>query len=223
MKKIEWRMVIGFLLLAFGGLLMLQTFNILPYSDDFEQALVSLVFLAGGSIFLIHLFNNKAQNWWAVIPASALIALGIIIFGDAYFPRFMDDVGGGVFLGGIAAAFWIIYLTKKPDFWWALIPAGILSTLALIAIESISNILPAEHLFLFGTSATFAMVGLTVKPKEKYQWAWIPAGILFGIGCINLMVDSQLTIVMPILLIIIGLAILIVPSISKTMKRNHYE
>ena len=223
MKKIEWRMVIGFLLLAFGGLMMLQSLNILPTNDDFGQALISLVFIAGGSIFLMQLFKNTAANWWAVIPAGALIALGIIIFGDAYFPRFMDDIGGGVFLGGIAAAFWIIYYLKRPDFWWALIPAGVLSTLALIAIEPISDILPAEYLFLFGTSATFASISLTVKPKEKSQWAWIPAGILFGIGCINVLVDSRLTLVLPILLIIIGLAILVFPYVTKSMKRNHYE
>lgn len=216
-------MVIGFLFLAFGGLFMLQSFNILPSSDNFEQALFSMVFIGGGCLFLIHYFHNPANHWWAVIPTGALFALGILIFGDAYFPRFADDIGGGIFLGGIAAAFWIIYVTKKADFWWALIPAGILSTLALIAVEPISNILPAEYLFLFGASATFAMIGLTVKPKEKTQWAWIPAGILFVIGCLNLLVDSRLTIVMPILLIVIGLAILILPYIKKANKGDHYE
>ena len=223
MKKIEWRMVIGFLLLAFGGLTMLQTLNILPYNDDYGQTFISMIFIAGGSIFLLHFFKNTAENWWAVIPAGAIIALGIIILGDVYFARFMDDIGGGVFLGAIAAAFWSIYFIKRDESWWALIPAGVLSTLAIIAIEPVSNILPSEYVFLFGTSATFAVISLTVKPKEKTQWAWIPAGILFGIGCINILVDSRFTIILPILLIIIGLVILLYPYILKSVKRNHYE
>ena len=223
MKKIEWRMIIGVVLLAFGALMLLQSLNIIPANDNFGEALVSLMFIAGGSIFLMQLVSDPVKKWWAAIPAGALIALGIIIFGDAYFPRIMDQIGGGIFLGGIAAAFWVAYFIHKPDFWWALIPAGILSVLAIIAIEPVSNILPADDIFLFGTAGTFALIGLTVKPKEKSSWAWIPASILAIIGCFRVISDFHMSIFLPIFLILVGLTILLLPYLSKFLKGDHYE
>jgi hypothetical protein len=223
MKKIEWRLVIGIIMLAFGGLMLLQSLHVLPSSNNFGEMLVSLMFIAGGSIFLMQLFVDMVKNWWAVIPAGALFSLGIIIFGDSYFPRLMDQIGGGIFLGGIAAAFWAAYFIRKPDFWWALIPAGVLTTLALIAIEPVSNILPADFLFLFGTSATFASIAFTVKPREKSSWAWIPSGILFFIGCIRLLTEFRTSILIPVLFILAGLFILLFPRFSKILKGERYE
>ncbi|MBI9048042.1 MAG: hypothetical protein JEZ00_01365 [Anaerolineaceae bacterium] len=223
MKKLEWRMVVGLLLLAFGGILLMQSMGILPATENFSAALFSLLFIAGGAIFILQLVNNPTQNWWAIIPASALIAIGLLIFGGEYLPGITDEVGGGLFLGSIAISFWIIYFLRKESFWWALIPAGVLSTLALIAVDPISRVFPAEFLFFFGVSATFGVVAFTGKPRESFSWAWIPAGILFIIGCIVGVTSYEMKFVFPIMLILVGVAILVLPYILRKLKGDQYE
>jgi hypothetical protein len=223
MKNIPWRLFIGGLLLLLGGFLMLQTFNVLPQSDDMAATLISVFFMAGGAIFLMVLFQNLEENWWAVIPGCTLFGIGLLIFGDSYLPGITNSWGGGLFLGSIAVAFWAVYLLKPASRWWAMIPAGVLSTLSLIAVDPISRWIPAQFLFFGGLSATFAMVALLAKPKETFTWAWIPSGILLGIALIVGMSSQNMRLAFPILLIVGGVIILAFPYVSRYFTRGQNE
>jgi hypothetical protein len=223
MKNIPWRLFAGGMLLFLGGLMLLQTLNIFPAQGDFGSVLVSVFFLGGGSVFLMVFMQNRYENWWAVIPGFVLFAIGLLIFGNEYFPRITDQIGGGLFLGSIALAFWVVYLLNHQGYWWALIPAGVLTTLSLIAIEPVSRLIPAEFLFFIGLSATFAIVALLVKPRENYSWAWIPSGILFAVAMIIGMFSSSMQLVFPIILILAGIIVLAVPYAGKLLKRGENE
>jgi hypothetical protein len=213
----------GGMLLLMGSVMLLDTLNILPNDGDYSSIFFSMLFLAGGAIFLMHFLQNSPENWWAVIPGCVLFGLGLLIFCGNFFPDITDLIGGGIFLGSIAVAFWIIYFLDQDGYWWALIPAGTISTLALIAIVPISNIIPAEFLFFFGLSATFALIAGLVKPKESYRWAWIPSGILFAIALIVGMSSDRLLMAFPVLLISLGILILVFPFLSKRIQRGHDE
>jgi hypothetical protein len=71
----------------------------------------------------------------------------------------------------------------RREFWWALIPAGTLSTLAVVAAlaEQTDGMVVGGILFL-GMAATFALVYVLTGAGERQRWALIPAGILAAIG-----------------------------------------
>ena len=223
MKTIPWRLFAGGMLVILGGLLLLQTMGILPTQGDPFGLLFSVLFMGGGFVFWMVMFMNPQQNWWGVIPGCVFVGLGLILFGDIYFPRITDLIGGGVFLGSIAVAFWVVYFLNRDRNWWALIPAGVLSTLALIAVDPISRLIPAEFLFFIGLSATFALVALVNQPRENFIWAWIPSGILFAIAIIIGFTASRMRIAFPVVLILAGLLILAAPYVAKLRKGDKYE
>ena len=223
MKNIPWRLFIGGLLLLLGGFFLLQTLNIVPQTGDVATMLISVFFFAGGAVFLMVLFQNLDENWWAVIPGCVLMGIGLLISGDTYLPGITNQWGGGMFLGSIAVAFWVVYLLRPSSRWWAMIPAGTLTTLSLIAVDPISRWIPAEFLFFGGLSATFALVALLAKPGEKFTWAWIPSGILLMIALIIGMSSNNMRMAFPILLIGGGALVLVFPYISRLLKRGQNE
>jgi hypothetical protein len=132
---------------------------------------------------------SDRQQWWAIIPGVVLLDLGLIIaLGEAVdrgLLRFPGDWIGGIFLLGLGVAFFLVFF-MRPDFWWAIIPAGVLSSLALVA--GFSSVLPegGAYILFFGLAITFALVGMIPVDNKRMQWPWIPAGILFFIGLLVL-------------------------------------
>jgi len=81
---------------------------------------------------------------------------------------------GPVFLFAVALPFFIVYF-RSEDNWWAVIPAGIMTTLALIAtlaiagwIRNTSEGAVANAMLMGGLAVTFAIVWLrNAKPWAK--------------------------------------------------------
>jgi hypothetical protein len=87
--------------------------------------------------------------------------------------------GGTLFLGAIALAFWIVYVTSPRGRWWAIIPAGVLTTLALITfLPDLIGDAATGSIFFFGLAITFLLVALLAKMR----WAYYPAAALAVIG-----------------------------------------
>jgi hypothetical protein len=174
----------GALLLVVGAMMLMQNMGLLEGIADFVWA---LVFAAGGLVFGYLYTGNTHDRWWALIPAFALFGLaGTVMIGE-YAPARMEFLAGAVFLGGLGLGFWAIYLTRR-EFWWAIIPGGVLVSLSAVAAVSDSRALgafdPASILF-FGMGLTFLLVALTGSDEGNSRWwAYIPAGVLFLIGFI---------------------------------------
>ena len=102
-------------------------------------------------------------------------------------PKMWDDLSGGLFLGMIGLSFLVIYLIRR-DFWWAVIPGGVLATLAVVALtsSSIDEGTASGGLFFLGLAATFLVVYFLPTPEGRMQWALWPAGILGLIGMVVL-------------------------------------
>jgi len=82
----------------------------------------------------------------------------------------------GYTVGGIFAVLALIWsYTGHYPFWWALIPAGVLTTLAIVAgIDSRLGGIDSGAIFFVGLALTFGLVFLVTRMK----WALIPALIL---------------------------------------------
>lgn len=166
MKRFDPRIIIGLLLLAGGGLALAQT---LGYLENASNYFWGGAFLMGGLAFLSLLFGG---NWWAAFPGFTLLALGALIL----LPEPLDELGGALFLGGVALSFWYVYATDRINRWWAIIPGGVLTALALLILASTYFEDYSGMIVLGGIGLTFFIVYLTA-PNERW-WALIPGGVL---------------------------------------------
>ena len=166
MKRFDPRIIIGLLLIVGGGLTLAQT---LGYLENVSNLFWGGVFLAAGLAFLFLLFGG---NWWAAFPGFILAALGVLIL----LPESLDEIGGAIFLGGIALSFWYVYLTDRSGRWWAIIPGGVLTALTLLILASAWFEEYSGAIVLGGIGLTFFAVYLS-SPAERW-WALIPGGVL---------------------------------------------
>ena len=202
MKRLRYRLIWGALLVGIGLLLLLQNFNILGF---LWGGVWAFLFAAGGAAFLV-VFLSHPNNWWAVVPGFALLAIGALIGLGTFFPWLEEVVGGSLFLGAIGLSFWVVYLRSREQ-WWAIIPGGVLLTLATVA--GLSSTLPGAEtggIFFLGLAATFGLLYLLPTPQGRMNWAIIPAAVLFVIGLIVTVATSSLfRYIWPAALILVGL------------------
>lgn len=206
MSRFDLRIVWGALLIVAGLLFLAQSLGLIPSAWG---ALWAVVFGVAGLAFVAWLFVDRRQ-WWAIIPGLTLLGLAGVIVLSMLTPEENGGWAGAVFLGAIGLSFVIVYIMRR-DFWWALIPAGALMTLALVALStSFMTGLESGALLFIGLGVTFGIVALVPTPDGRMTWALIPAGILGVMGIlIALALGSLLNYVWPIALIIVGVYILI--------------
>ena len=175
MKKDQSRLIWGGILILAGILFLLQELNIL---GNAFQYLWLILMAAGGAVF-IWIYFTKKEQWWAIIPGLTLLGLSLSGLDSLlnFYPG--SSWTGAVFLGCIGLAFWLIYL-RRQDQWWAIIPGGVLLTLA--AVAGLDEILDwSEVIFFLGLACTFALVGILPNQLDT-RWAFIPAAVLAVLG-----------------------------------------
>lgn len=171
----------GILLIVGGLLFLLQNVGVF-------RGLTALVWVAlfgAAGLFFLYLFlNNRTTSWWAAIPGSTLLGLaGTVFFGEVG-PRFLEPVGGPLFLASIGFGFILVYLAT-PQNWWAVIPAGVMTTLAVVAGVDAFRLhwIDSGGLFFIGLGLTFLLLGVLPAHGEKgLRWAFIPGVILLVMG-----------------------------------------
>lgn len=182
MKPLSWRVIVGVLMLLFGGLALFQTLTNYQYQGDLWGILFAILFFLAGVAFTYVFFSDRTRNWWSVIPGFTMIGLGLLIGSQILFPRFPGTVSAAVFLAAIGLSFIVIYLNNRSQ-WWPIIPGGVmLSVAALVVVADYSGEIGVSIMFL-GIAATFAALALIKQPnQQKMQWAWIPAGIMAALA-----------------------------------------
>lgn len=189
MENTRTRIAIGALLVGAGILVLLQNLGVIRSG---LELLWAVCFLAAGGIFTF-VFLNDRKNWWAVIPGFSLLGIGALILLNWALPVSGGRWGGGLFLGALAAAFWVIYANRR-DHWWPIIPGGVLLTLALVAVleDGVGVGFDTGSIFMLGLGATFLVLYLLPTAGGKKTWAIYPAAILIAIGAIVAIASSSL-------------------------------
>jgi len=204
MKKDQSRIIWGSLLILAGVLFFLQEFQVVGSAFDY----LWLILMAAGSGVFLYLYFTKRDQWWAIIPGLALLGLtlgGLEGLINA-FPGW--DWTGALFLGCVGLAFWLIYLRNKEQ-WWAIIPGGVLVTLALVAALS-SVVAWDDVIFFLGLGLTFALVAVLPNQTHNTRWALIPAGVLTVLGlALFAPMQSVANYIFPVLLVAVGVFILL--------------
>lgn len=205
MKRFDVRMVFGLGLMLLGGLMLLEKFGILRGASSLFWG---AAFWVGAAYFLYIFVKNPQGTWWAIIPAMALLGMG----ASAILPHVFSGLGGGIFLGALGVAFFIIYATDRSR-WWGIIPGGVLLTLAVVSVLADSdtfNAFGSGSIFFVGLALTFLLVALLPNPFGKMQWAYIPAAVLFIMGAVlgSTSTAGLADYVWPVALIIVGLLVI---------------
>lgn len=206
--KLNWRILLGVIVLVFGGLLLLQQLNVIAIHGDIWTFIISAFFATAGAAFLVVLISNT-KNWWAAIPGMTLIGLAFLIGSNALFPGLSGDISAAIFMACIGAGFWIVYFLNIQN-WWAIIPGGVLlSIAALISVGSVGNGNLGVGLMFTGMALTFGLVALLPNGGTRLNWAYIPAGVLLVMGLSFLFsVGSWFRYLLPGGLIVVGIVLI---------------
>ncbi len=175
------RILWGLALIAGGFFFLMQSFGLFEWLWRFVWL---TAFAAGGLSFLYLFLQQTNKRWWAAIPGCALLGLSLISLIHVVGPRWLQAFTGPFFLFALASGFLLIYLVT-PRNWWALIPGGVLTTLATVAgVEELGlHGMASGSVFFLGLGLTFLALVLLPHPNQKdLRWAWIPAGILLLLG-----------------------------------------
>jgi hypothetical protein len=205
MRRFDSRLLWGIVLIAGGVLFLLQNLGYLPFGEYMWAA----IFAIAGAVFLVEFFRSRA-SWWAIIPGLTLLGIGLIIILSVLFPVSTGAWVGAVFLGMIGLAFWVVYFTNRA-FWWAIIPGGIMVTLAVVAaVSTFLGGFETGGLFFIGMGLTFALVGIVPTPDGQMKWAFIPAVIMLLMGVlITAAATSLINYAWPLVIIAIGVFLLL--------------
>lgn len=211
MKTLETRLVAGLILVLAGVVFLLQNLRIIRLGGLGDLVIASLFGLGALAFLAVYIANR--QHWWSLIPAGALFGISGLIGLEAIAPRVASAFGGSLFLGSLGLAFWLIYVTDRQH-WWAIIPGGVLSTLALVA--GADRIIPGGFggaIFFLGLAATFGLLYFVpVTDKAHTRWALIPAAICLVLAFIVAASLSTLAgYIWPLALILVGIYLLIRP------------
>jgi len=208
LKWITSRFVWGGLFILGGFLYLLQNLGLFHFGDLFWALLLGLL-----GVFFFSFYFTDRNRWWALFPGIILVVLAVNIVLGLIFKGFENTWSGFFFLGGIGLAFVIIYFFNR-SFWWAVIPSGVLFTLAIVSVlDSYKVGIDTGGIFLLGLGLTFALLGL-VPVREGGQpvylrWAFIPALVLFIIGAfITASSVSVINYIWPVVLILGGIVML---------------
>ncbi|HRW06622.1 MAG TPA: hypothetical protein P5121_16070 [Caldilineaceae bacterium] len=171
----------GLLLIMAGVIFLLQNMG---FFVNIGAWLAMVLFGTGGFVFLYVFLTDFKGRWWAAIPGSTLLGLAATIFFESYGPRFLNGLGGPAFLASIGFGFVLVFLADIRK-WWAIIPAGVMSTLAVVAGVDELHIrgMDTGGIFFLGLGCTFLLLFLLTGQREKRQnWALIPAAVLLIMG-----------------------------------------
>ena len=180
LKEWGWLFPFG----VFGGLAVTVALAV----NSVDSAAVGSPLFFGLLIpFAAAYLQDRAKNWWALIPGGVMLFLALVTL-------LVDNVGGewigAAFLFLIALSFFIVYMGNRTRT-WALLVAYILFVLSIApAMASFGGDVPAYFgvIFLLAVAIPFYVVYFRRSEGdlsgEKTWWAIIPAGVMTTLAVI---------------------------------------
>jgi hypothetical protein len=154
--------------------------------------------------FLVVYLNNRLRTW-ALLVAYILAVLSVAPAMASVGGEIMAYYGP-VFLFAVALPFYILYF-RSANNWWAIIPAGVLTVLALITVFAIAGWIRNESqggyanaILMSGFAVTFAVVWL----RHTKPWAKIVAVVFMLIAVASVFFASYYHMFWPVAIILGG-------------------
>lgn len=186
-----------------GVMVFLALTTLLVDSAGGEWIGALFLFMIAISFLLVYLTNRTRT--WALIVAYVTAVLGIAPLmatggrDAAYY--------GPIFLFAVALPFFIVYFRSAQN-WWAIIPAGALTTVSIIAALAIAGLIRnaneggyANALLMGGLAVTFAVVWL----RHAKAWARVVTIVLALVAVASVFFASYSQIFWPLAIILVGI------------------
>jgi hypothetical protein len=190
-------------LIPAGVMLFLALIVVLSTATSGEWIGALFLFAIALSFFVVYL-NNRTRNW-ALLVAYIMFVLSLApamaSFGG-------DTAGyfGSVFLFAIALPFFVIYF-RSAENWWAIIPAGVMTTLSIIATLGIAGWIKDDQtggysnaILMGGLAVTFAVVWL----RNAKAWAKVVTVVLAALAIGSIFFVSYCEMFWPVAIILVG-------------------
>lgn len=198
-----------------GGVMLFLALVTLLVDTVGGEWIGAMFLLLIGLVFLAVFLNNRTRTWALIVAyVFGVLSIGPMLAsgGDvaAYF--------GSVFLFGVALPFYVLYF-RSADNWWAIIPAGALTAVGVLATAAIAGLIDDEtsggyaNAFLMGgLAATFAVIWL----RHNKDWARIVTIILAVLAVASVFFFSYYEIFWPVAIILGGLYLFVTALRPKT-------
>ena len=171
------RTQLGVGLVLLGLLALLSNFGLFAGLG----AIVGMLLFGAAGVLVIGMYRRDPGRVWTLPVGFGLLGLAVATLEAPW--------SGGAFLGAIGLGFLAIWLMDtERKAWWALIPAGVLITLGLVATwdEMIGGRGEVGGtIFFLGLAGTFA--ALYLLPSVQQRWAIWPA---LGLGVVAVLTLS---------------------------------
>ncbi|RME91400.1 MAG: hypothetical protein D6770_00460 [Anaerolineae bacterium] len=175
MKRIDYRISLGLLLILAGALLLMEQLGWLRGAFNIFWGML----LALGGLYFLGIFLSRRARGWSAIPAFTLLGLA----AATLLPSSLEILDGLFFLGGIGLGFFALFAANRRQ-WWALIPGGVLVTLGVISVLDEIPGTETDGVFFVGLGLTFLLVALLPGERRRLGWAYIPAAALLILGLV---------------------------------------
>ncbi len=184
-------MQIGIILVILGALALLSN---LGFFRGVQNVVGALLFAFLGGLALRH-YRRHHKNV-ALVGAFALFGLAAATI--------TGSLSGFFFLALIGAGFLALYLADRQR-WWAIIPAGTLFSLAVVAgLGEVAPRYESGSVLFIGLAATFLV--LYRLPEDPKRWAIYPAVVSLALAVLGLSFGGSW--VLPLVLVGVGVYLL---------------
>jgi hypothetical protein len=202
-------------LIPAGVMFFLSLIVVLSTSVDSEWIGSLFLFAVAFSFFVVYLNNRTRQ--WALLVAYIMFVLSPAPIMSSFGGN-VDEYFGSLFLFAVGFPFFVVYFRSKKN-WWAIIPAGVMTTLAVIAGAAIAGWIQdgndggfANSFLMGGLAATFAVVWL----RHAKNWAKVVTFVLAALAVASVFFASFTDIFWPVALILVGAYMLFTAMRPKT-------
>jgi hypothetical protein len=186
-----------------GVMLFLALTTLMVNSVNGEWIGALFLFLIALSFLVVYL--NDRTRIWALLVAYIIGVLSIapMLAVDGETAPYY----GPIFLFAVALPFFILYF-RSLDNWWAIIPAGAVTTTAIVAALAIAGLIRnetesgfANAIIMSGLAATFAVVWL----RHARPWAKIATIVLLVLAVGSVFFATYTQILGPVLILLVGM------------------
>lgn len=181
MKRVSEAVGWGLFLFLAGVFLLLKNLGVF---GEWGELIWGALFVAAGLGFLIWFLFGPA-HWWRAIPAFTLLGIGggiIMTWRNIE----LGAWGAALVLFGMALGFWAILLVRR-EHWWALVPAGVLTTVGvLLGLWDQLTQMGRLAILFTGIGVMFLLLYAIRYDEHDARWASVPAGALLLLGAVTL-------------------------------------
>lgn len=187
-----------------GGIMLFLAMTTLLVDNVGGEWIGSMfLFLIGLSFLIVYLSNHTRT--WALLVAYIM---GVLSIAPAMSSGGGDTAAyfGVVFLFAIALPFFVIYFRSNEN-WWAIIPAGVMTTLSVITTLAIAGLIRNENeggyanaILMGGLAVTFAVVWL----RHAKDWAKVVTIVLAALAVASVFFAAYSEILWPVAIILAG-------------------